>query len=68
MNKSKKNNVVSFPSNISEIEREVEAILFAAAEPLDIESIESRISKILESRILKNHRILEPRFRPGPLQ
>ena len=45
MNKPKKNNVVSFPSNISEIEREVEAILFAAAEPLDIESIESRISK-----------------------
>ncbi len=45
MNKPKKNNVVCFPSNISEIEREVEAILFAAAEPLDIESIESRISK-----------------------
>ena len=45
MNKPKKNNVVSFPSNISEIEREVEAILFAAAEPLDVESIESRISK-----------------------
>ena len=45
MNKSKKSNVVSFPSNISEIEREVEAILFAAAEPLDIESIESKISK-----------------------
>ena len=27
MNKLKKNNVVSFPSNISEIEREIEAIL-----------------------------------------
>ncbi len=51
MNKQKKNNVVSFPSNISEIEREVEAILFAAAEPLDIESIESRISK--KSNVLK---------------
>ena len=51
MNKPKKNNVVSFPSNISEIEREVEAILFAAAEPLDIESIESRISK--KSNVLK---------------
>ena len=45
MNKPKKSNVVSFPSNISELEREVEAILFAAAEPLNIESIESRISK-----------------------
>ena len=51
MNKQKKNNVVSFPSNISEIEREVEAILFAAAEPLDIESIDSRISK--KSNVLK---------------
>ena len=51
MNKPKKNNVVSFPSNISEIEREVEAILFAAAEPLDIESIESRISK--KNNVLK---------------
>ena len=51
MNKPKKNNVVNFPSNISEIEREVEAILFAAAEPLDIESIESRISK--KTNVLK---------------
>ena len=45
MNKTNKNNVVNFPSNISELEREVEAILFAAAEPLEIESIEARISK-----------------------
>ena len=45
MNKQKKNNVVNFPSVISENEREVEAILFAAAEPLDIESIEARFSK-----------------------
>ena len=51
MNKIKKNNVLSFPSSISEIEREVEAILFAAAEPLDIESIESRISK--KTNVLK---------------
>ena len=45
MNKLKKNNVVSFPSNLSEAEREIEAILFAAAEPLDIETIQSRVSK-----------------------
>ena len=45
MNKTKKNNVVSFPLTASEVEREVEAILFAAVEPLDIESIETRISK-----------------------
>ena len=51
MNKPKKNNVVSFPSNISEIEREVEAILFAAVEPLEIESIEASISK--KTNVLK---------------
>ena len=45
MNKPKKNNVVNFPSNLSESEREVEAILFAAAEPLDIDTIDSKISK-----------------------
>ena len=44
MSKLKKNNVVNFPSNISEGEREVEAILFAAAEPLDVDTIESKIS------------------------
>jgi len=45
MNKTKKNNVLKFPSAISDGEREVEAILFAAAEPLDIETIEARFSK-----------------------
>ena len=45
MNKTKKNNVLNFPSAIGDAEREVEAILFAAAEPLEIESIESRFSK-----------------------
>ena len=51
MNKTKKNNVVSFPLTASEVEREVEAILFAAVEPLDIESIETRISK--KTNVLK---------------
>ena len=45
MNKPKKNNVVNFPSNLAESEREVEAILFAAAEPLDVDTIDSKISK-----------------------
>ena len=45
MNKAKKNNVVNFPSNLTESEREVEAILFAAAEPLDVDTIDSKISK-----------------------
>ena len=43
--KKLKNNVVNFPNNLSETEREVEAILFAATEPLDIDTIYSRISK-----------------------
>jgi len=54
-NKNKnKNNVITFPSSVSKIERQVEAILFSASEPLDIETIEKRvqsssdITKILE--------------------
>ena len=45
MKKIKKSNVVNFPSSLSNEEREVEAILFAAAEPLDVDTIESKISK-----------------------
>ncbi len=43
--KINKDNIVSFPNNISEGDREVEAIIFAASEPLDIDTIESKISK-----------------------
>jgi len=48
MNKVKKigkNNIVNFRTNINEGDREVEAIIFAASEPLDIDTIESKISK-----------------------
>ncbi len=45
MTKLKKNNVVHLPSSLSDGEKEIEAILFAAAEPLDIDTIESKISK-----------------------
>ncbi len=45
MKKIKKDNIVTFPSTLVNGEKEVEAILFAAAEPLDIETIESKISK-----------------------
>ena len=47
--------ILKFPNNIALIEKQVEAILFAAEEPLDIESIQeklktkSNISKILDS-------------------
>ena len=51
----KTNNVVKFPKNLNKLEKHVEAILFAADEPLDIETIEKRlqnttgVKKILES-------------------
>ena len=45
MIKLKKNNVVRFLPNITEDERQIEAILFAASEPLDIDTIESKILK-----------------------
>ena len=45
MNKFKKNNIFNFPSSLSKGEKEVEAIVFAAAEPLDIDTIESKLSK-----------------------
>tara|TARA_B100000700_G_C14892608_1_gene783453 strand:- start:96 stop:788 length:693 start_codon:yes stop_codon:yes gene_type:complete len=45
MNKLKKDNVLNFPGSLSDAEREIEAVLFAAAEPLDIDTIETKISK-----------------------
>ena len=54
MKNKDKDNIISFPSSISKLERQIEAILFAASEPLDIETIEKRvqsnsdIKKILE--------------------
>jgi len=57
--KSKKNlNILKFPTNINNAERQVEAVLFSAEEPLDIESIKERLKakcdvlSVLES--LKN--------------
>ncbi|MDC0632144.1 SMC-Scp complex subunit ScpB [Candidatus Pelagibacter sp.] len=44
-NLEKKDNVVNFRTKISPIEKEIEAIIFAAAEPLDVETIESKLSK-----------------------
>ena len=44
--KKKSNNIIKFPSSISKIERKVEAILFAASEPLDLETIEKRLQNV----------------------
>ena len=39
----KKTNILNFPSSPTKTERQIEAILFAASEPLDIETIEKRL-------------------------
>ena len=43
--KKSKTNIVKFPTRLTVGEREIEAIIFAAAEPLDIDTIESKVSK-----------------------
>ena len=57
----KKNNIniLKFPTKLSQAEREVEAILFAADEPLDIETIKSRmktkadVKKVLDNLVVQ---------------
>ena len=43
--KKTKDNVINFPSKLSSIEKEIEGVVFAAAEPLDIETIEIKFQK-----------------------
>ena len=40
----KKDNIITFPTKLSSVEKEIEGIVFAAAEPLDIDTIQSKIS------------------------
>ena len=40
-----KKNIITFPSKLTQIEKEIEGIIFAAAEPLDIETISNKVSK-----------------------
>ncbi len=49
------NNIIDFPRKKSKIEREIEAIVFAADEPLDVETIEKRVgsSKEIKKVLLK---------------
>jgi len=55
MNKKNNLKILKFPNNVNQMERQVEAILFAAEEPLDIENIQEKLKtrtnilKILES-------------------
>jgi len=55
MSEKKKNNIFSFPSTPTKLERQVEAILFSASEPLDIETIEKRVQTNLNlQKVLEN--------------
>ena len=51
----KKGNIIDFPRKKSKLEREIEAIIFAAEEPLDIETIEKRVGRTSNiKKILEN--------------
>ena len=55
MKNKKKDNIIDFPSSPSKIERQVEAILFAAYEPLDTETIEKRVQSSTNlKKVLEN--------------
>ena len=58
--KKTNNNIVTFPSKMIDGEREIEAIVFAAAEPLDIDTIESKISKKID--VLKSLEKLQKEY------
>ena len=59
MKNKKKDNIIDFPSSPTKIERQVEAILFAASEPLDLETIEKRIQTTTNlKKILGNLQII----------
>jgi len=58
--KISKDNVVKFPSKLTDIEKEIEAIIFAAAEPLDVDTIESKISK--KTNVIKSLEKLQQEY------
>ena len=60
--KNLKDNIFSFPSKLNIGEREIEAIIFAAAEPLDVDTIEAKISKKIN--VLKSLKKLQTEYKP----
>jgi len=59
MKNKKKDNIINFPASPSKLERQIEAILFAASEPLDIETIEKRLQTTTNlKKILENLQII----------
>ena len=62
----KKDNIINFPSKLSSIEKEVEAIVFAAAEPLDVDTIKSNANLNKGSRKQKfRSLLLDKNFEPA---
>ena len=51
MNKSNVSKILKFPKVSSSLERQIEAILFSAVEPLDLETLQSRLKK--KTNVLK---------------
>tara|TARA_B100001123_G_C15144013_1_gene960779 strand:+ start:299 stop:988 length:690 start_codon:yes stop_codon:yes gene_type:complete len=43
MNKKNDTKILKFPNNVTQIEKQVEAILFAAEEPLDVDTIQEKL-------------------------
>ena len=61
MIKKKNSKIIQFPTNLTEGERQIEAILFAAQEPLDIESIRTQIKAKID--ILKTLESLQEQYK-----
>tara|TARA_B100001057_G_C22511373_1_gene818032 strand:- start:48 stop:749 length:702 start_codon:yes stop_codon:yes gene_type:complete len=53
-------NIVKFPSKLTDLEKEIEAIIFVAAEPLDVDTIEGKISK--KTNVLKSLQKLQQEY------
>ena len=61
MNKKNDLKILKFPDHVAKLERQVEAILFAAEEPLDIESIQEKLNT--KANILKILDSLEKQYK-----
>jgi len=61
MNKKNNLKIIKFPNNVTQAEKQVEAILFSAEEPLDIESIQEKLK--IRTNILKILDSLEKQYK-----
>tara|TARA_B100001123_G_scaffold429543_1_gene548219 strand:- start:103 stop:798 length:696 start_codon:yes stop_codon:yes gene_type:complete len=59
--KKSSSKIINFPNTSAEVERQIEAVLFAADEPLDVETIQSRTKS--KSNILKALESLQEQYK-----